>query len=149
MVHFGEFCGQTVLPDRSLFIGRKLLEMPKLKNSNATFWVIFKHCVVANYLGRPPPKWPKDLHSTLASAILFQEVGQMVISCHKVLLATGRPIKSLSKSELCKARVNSNSCLAFERKWPNLCCWPHKLEDSDLKTKKYCIIKGIFWGYQY
>ena len=71
----------------------------------------------------------------------------MVISCHKVLLATGRPIKSLSKSER-KAKENSNSCLAFERKWPNLFCCPHKLEDSDLKTKKNIVefIKGIFFS---
>jgi len=33
-----------VLPDRSVLIGQKLVEMPKLKNSNATFWMIFKHC---------------------------------------------------------------------------------------------------------
>ena len=31
-------CDQTVLPDRSVLIEQKL------KNSNATFWVIFKHC---------------------------------------------------------------------------------------------------------
>ena len=39
-----EACGQTVLPDRSLLIGQKLVEMLKFKNRNATFWVIFKHC---------------------------------------------------------------------------------------------------------
>ena len=49
-VHFGklwkpEACGQTVLPDRSVLTGQKLVEMPKVKNSNATFWVIFKQCV--------------------------------------------------------------------------------------------------------
>ena len=33
---------QTVLPDRSVLIGQKLVKMPKLKNSNATFWVFFK-----------------------------------------------------------------------------------------------------------
>ena len=32
-----EVCGQTVLPDRSVLIGQKLVEMPKFKNSNATF----------------------------------------------------------------------------------------------------------------
>ena len=32
MVHFGEFCGQTMLPDRSLFIGQKLA---KCQNSRA------------------------------------------------------------------------------------------------------------------
>ena len=36
-----ESYGQTVLPDRSLLIGQKLVKMPKLKNSNATFGVIF------------------------------------------------------------------------------------------------------------
>ena len=35
-------CGQTVLPDRSILIGQKLVE--NAKNSNATFWVIFKQC---------------------------------------------------------------------------------------------------------
>ena len=32
-----EACGQTVLPDKLVLIGQKLVEMPKLKNSNATF----------------------------------------------------------------------------------------------------------------
>ena len=36
--------GQTILPDRSLLIGQKLVENVKIENSNATFWVIFKHC---------------------------------------------------------------------------------------------------------
>ena len=64
MVHFGEFlkteaCGQTVLPDRSLLIGQKLVENAKItkhkfnilsdfqtlcKKSNETFLLIFKHC---------------------------------------------------------------------------------------------------------
>ena len=39
-----EACGQTVLPDRSILIGQKLAETPKFKNSDATFWVIFKQC---------------------------------------------------------------------------------------------------------
>ena len=39
---------QTVLPDRSLLIGKKWWIMPKLKISNATFWVIFKQCVSAS-----------------------------------------------------------------------------------------------------
>ena len=34
--------GQSVLPDRSILIGPKLAE--NAKNSNATFWVIFKQC---------------------------------------------------------------------------------------------------------
>ena len=42
MDNFGEFlktyfCGQTVLPDRSILLGQKLVE-------SATFWEIFKHC---------------------------------------------------------------------------------------------------------
>ena len=43
-----EACGQTVLPDRSVLIGHKLVENVKIKNSNATFWVIFKQffCLV-------------------------------------------------------------------------------------------------------
>ena len=37
MVHFGEFwkpeaCGQTVLPDRSILIGQKLVENAKIEN---------------------------------------------------------------------------------------------------------------------
>ena len=47
MVHFGEFlknwtCGQTVLPDRSVLIVQKLVENAKIKQSNATYLVIFK-----------------------------------------------------------------------------------------------------------
>ena len=48
MFHFGKFwkseaCGQTVLPDTSLLIdGNAKIK----KNSNATFWVIFKQCVL-------------------------------------------------------------------------------------------------------
>ena len=38
-----EACGQTVLPDRSVFNRTKI--GGKCQNSNATFWVIFKHCV--------------------------------------------------------------------------------------------------------
>ena len=57
-----EACGQTVLPDRSVLIRQKLVEMPKFKNSNATFWVIFKHCVETsvkfpNYLFGGCWKW--------------------------------------------------------------------------------------------
>ena len=36
--------GQTVLPDTSLLIVKKWWKMPLLKNSNATFWIIFKQC---------------------------------------------------------------------------------------------------------
>ena len=32
------------LPDRSILIEQNLVEMPKLKHSNATFPVIFKQC---------------------------------------------------------------------------------------------------------
>ena len=40
-----EACSQKVLPDRSVLIGQKLVENAKLsKNSNETFWVIFKQC---------------------------------------------------------------------------------------------------------
>ena len=57
-----EVCGQTVLPDRSLFDRTKIGgKRQKLKNSYATFWVIFKHYVLGdqkfeyqNYW--PPPK---------------------------------------------------------------------------------------------
>ena len=40
-----EACGHTVLPDRSVSIRQKMVENAKTKNSNATFWVIFKQCV--------------------------------------------------------------------------------------------------------
>ena len=33
-----------MLPDRSILIGQILVENAKLKNSNETFLVIFKHC---------------------------------------------------------------------------------------------------------
>ena len=42
MVKFGEF--KAALPDRWILRGQNLMEMPKLKNSNATFPVIFKQC---------------------------------------------------------------------------------------------------------
>ena len=35
-----EACGQTVLPDRSILTGQKLVKMSKLEQE--TFWVIFK-----------------------------------------------------------------------------------------------------------
>ena len=35
-----EACGQTVLPDRAVLKGQKLVE----KIANATFWVICKQC---------------------------------------------------------------------------------------------------------
>ena len=38
--------GQTVLPDRSILIGQTLAKDAKMKNSNETFWVIFKQCVI-------------------------------------------------------------------------------------------------------
>ena len=48
-VKFGEFwkpeaCGQTVLPDKSVLIGQKLVENAKIKNSDGTIWMIFKQC---------------------------------------------------------------------------------------------------------
>ena len=42
-----EVCGQTVLPDRSVLIGKNWRKMPKFKNSNATFWGIFNQCDLA------------------------------------------------------------------------------------------------------
>ena len=51
-----EACGQTVLPDRSILRGQKLVENAKIKKSNATFWVIFKQCV----LGKSQQKCDKS-----------------------------------------------------------------------------------------
>ena len=42
-----EACGQTVLPDRSVLKVRNWWKKPKIKNSTATFWVIFKQCATA------------------------------------------------------------------------------------------------------
>ena len=39
-----------MLPEEVLLIGQKLMESAKIENSNATFWVIFKHCVVCQPL---------------------------------------------------------------------------------------------------
>ena len=39
-----EVCGQTVLPDKSIFKGQNLAGNAENSNWNATFWVIFKHC---------------------------------------------------------------------------------------------------------
>ena len=50
MVHFGEFLKTWSLRSNSvtrhvnLKTDKNWWKMPKLKNSNATFWVIFKHC---------------------------------------------------------------------------------------------------------
>ena len=43
-------CGQTVLPDRLVSIGQKLVE--NAKNLNATFWVIFKQCGIVGKLNQ-------------------------------------------------------------------------------------------------
>ena len=64
MVNFGEFlkieaCGQIVLPDKEILKDKNWRKMPKYKNSNATFWMIFKHydvvlcCCVNHLLCRP------------------------------------------------------------------------------------------------
>ena len=55
MVHFGEFLKTRSLRPNSVtrqvsFIWTKIWwKRPKLKNTNATFWVIFKHCVRGKY----------------------------------------------------------------------------------------------------
>ena len=50
MVHFGKFlkieaCGQTELPDMSIFIDQKLLKIPKLKKIKGDIWITF-HAVI-------------------------------------------------------------------------------------------------------
>ena len=38
-----EACGQTVLPDKSVLIGQKLVENAKIRKFKcATFWVVFR-----------------------------------------------------------------------------------------------------------
>ena len=63
LVSFGktEACGQTVLPDRSVFHRTQI--GGKCQNSNATFWVIFKQCDLSfniffaiGNIGIPPTK---------------------------------------------------------------------------------------------
>ena len=39
-----EACVQTVLPDRSLLIGQKLMEHAKIVKFIYDFWVISQHC---------------------------------------------------------------------------------------------------------
>ena len=39
-----EVYSQTVIPDRSISIGKNWWKMPKLNNENATLMMIFKHC---------------------------------------------------------------------------------------------------------
>ena len=47
-----EACGQTILPDRQvILIGQKLVEHGK-KNSNETFWMVFKHCTYVYFKGQ-------------------------------------------------------------------------------------------------
>ena len=38
------FFGPTVLPERSILVGQKLVKIPKSKNSNETFGLILKQC---------------------------------------------------------------------------------------------------------
>ena len=46
MVHFGEACGQIVLPDKSLLLGQKLVENAKWKNQKCNILIYLKHCAV-------------------------------------------------------------------------------------------------------
>ena len=57
-----EAYGQTVLPDRSILIGQKLVENAKIKYSNATFWVVFKQSVMVSFRrgNRQIEKLPKS-----------------------------------------------------------------------------------------
>ena len=57
-----EAYGQTVLPDRSILIGQKLVENAKIKYSNATFWVVFKLSVMVSFWrgNRQIEKLPKS-----------------------------------------------------------------------------------------
>ena len=55
-----EASGQTVLPDRLVLIWQKLVENAKLKNSNATFWVILKQCVLCKFLYWRRINWSLD-----------------------------------------------------------------------------------------
>ena len=41
-------CGHTVLPDRSILISQILVENAKVEKLNATFWMIFAHCICAS-----------------------------------------------------------------------------------------------------
>ena len=66
-------CGQKELPDRSVLIGQKLVEIPEFKNSNATFWVIFKHCGVI-----------KKVYPPVAYAYPFKETENVLWSHHKL-----------------------------------------------------------------
>ena len=66
-VYSGQFLkpeayGQTVLPDRSILIGQKLVENAKIKYSNATFWVVFKLSVMVSFWrgNRQIEKLPKS-----------------------------------------------------------------------------------------
>ena len=42
MVHFGEACGQIVLPDKSLLLGQKLVENAKMEKSKMQHFDLFK-----------------------------------------------------------------------------------------------------------
>ena len=64
-------CGQTVLPDRSVLVGQKLVENAKIKNWNVTFWVIYQTMCRR----RRDRKWEKYLSwaSCLSSCVLLWE----------------------------------------------------------------------------
>ena len=66
-----EACGQTALPDRSVLIGQKLVENAKNKNSNATFWVIFKQYVAVVYVLYFTPKRFVSSRSATKSSYVF------------------------------------------------------------------------------
>ena len=93
-----ELCGQTVLPDRSVLIGQKLVENAKIKNSNATFWVILKQCELVE----------NDLKSLILSA-----------TNQRVSLNPNAP-NSIRNVSTKQGKVKRDNFIDFQRLWLGL-----------------------------
>ena len=98
--------GQTVLPDMSILIGQNWWKMPKLKNSNATFWVIFKHCAEVSlmmYLNKVLNKCgkkklaPKEKKETLRRPLIVWQYFFFPLSCFLLLLRSFFAEKEVEK----------------------------------------------------
>ena len=69
-------CSQTVLPDRSLLIGQKLVKNAKIKKCHMRhFWVIFKHCGAAKVSNFVPKMFSLSVSRGVTCAFVFGLTG--------------------------------------------------------------------------
>ena len=92
-----------MLPDRSLLIRKKWWIMPKLKISNATFWVIFKQCVSASLLSTENQSW--IWWQNIASHWMASNIPHLCFHPHSVWNSH----KNVSIEELCQ----NETCLGI------------------------------------